>query len=106
MIGMEKRPVVPARVRRVPRAFSWVDHRLVRDGHLDGRSHAALALYLFLVTVGDSQGLSYWGENAVARRLRLELPALRTARSELEAAGLVAYEAPLWQVLELPGGAA
>jgi hypothetical protein len=42
----------------------------------------------------------------VARRLRLELPALRTARSELEAAGLVAYEAPLWQVLELPGGAA
>ena len=43
---------------------------------------------------------------AVARRLRLELPAMRTARSELEAAGLVAYEAPLWQVLELPGGAA
>ena len=80
---------MPARVRKVPRAFSWVDHRLVRDGHLDGRSHGALALYLFLVTVGDSQGLSYWGENAVARRLRVGLPALRTARSELEAAGLV-----------------
>lgn len=106
MIVAEKRPVVPARVRKVPRAFSWVDHRLVREGHIDGPSHAALALYLFLVTVGDSQGLSYWGEHAVARRLRLELPALRAARSELEAADLVAYEAPLWQVLALPGGAA
>ena len=102
MIRTEKRPVVPGRVRKVPGAFSWVDHRLVREGHIDGKSHAALALYLFLVTVSDSQGLSYWSENAVARRLRLELSALRAARSELEAASLAAYEAPIWQVLELP----
>lgn len=105
MIRTEKRPVMPARVREVPESFSWVDHRLVRERHLDRRSHAALALYLFLVTVGDSQGLSYWGENAVARRLRLELSALRAARAELEAADLVAYEAPLWQVLALPTSA-
>jgi len=91
-------------VRQIPSSFSWVDHRLVRENHLDGRSHAALALYLFLVTVGDAQGLSYWSENAVGRRLRLELSALRAARAELEAAGLVAYQAPIWQVLELPGG--
>jgi len=104
-MSVDKRPVVPARVRRIPESFSWVDHRLVRDSHLDGRSHAALALYLFLVTVGDAQGLSYWSENALGRRLRLELSALRAARTELEAAQLVAYEAPMWQVLELPGGA-
>jgi hypothetical protein len=104
-MSVDKRPVVPARVRRIPESFSWVDHRLVRDSHLDGRSHAALALYLFLVTVGDAQGLSYWSENALGRRLRLELSALRAARTELEAAQLVAYEAPIWQVLELPGGA-
>ena len=83
-----------------------LDHRLVRDGHIDGRSHAALALYLFLVTVGDSRGLSYWSQNAVARRRRLNLTALTAARGELAAAGLVAYEEPMWQVLELPGGAA
>jgi hypothetical protein len=106
MKGIVKVPVVPARVRRVPASFSWVDHRLVREGHVNGRSHAALALYLFLVTVADAQGLSYWSEKAVAGRLRLELSGLRAARAELEAAGLVAYEAPLWQVLELPGGAA
>jgi hypothetical protein len=101
-----KMPVVPARVRRVPESFSWVDHRLVRENHINGRSHAALALYLFLVTVADAQGLSYWSESALSRRLRLEVPRLREARAELEAADLVAYESPVWQVLALPGGAA
>jgi len=103
-----KMPVMPARVRRVPESFSWVDHRLVREGHINGRSHPALALYLFLVTVADAQGLSYWSENALARRLRLDLVRLREVRTELEAAGLVAYEPPVWQVLALPdrsGGA-
>lgn len=100
-----KMPVIPARVRQVPESFSWVDHRLVRENHLNGRSHAALALYLFLVTVADAQGLSYWSENSLGRRLRLELAQLRSARAELEAADLVAYEPPVWQVLALPGGA-
>lgn len=101
----EKVPVIPARVRRIPESFSWVDHRLVREGHVNGRSHAALALYLFLLTVADAQGLSYWSEQALGRRLQLETARLREVRAELEAAGLVAYEAPIWQVLELPGGA-
>lgn len=105
MGAVVKRPVVPARVRRVPGSFSWVDHRLVREGRIDGCSHAALALYLFLVTVADAEGLSYWSENALGRRLRLDLARLRAARAELEAADLVAYEAPIWQVLALPGGA-
>lgn len=105
-MGVMKMPVVPARVRRVPESFSWVDHRLVRENHINGqRSHAALALYLFLVTVADADGLSYWSENALLRRLGLDAPRLRSARAELEAASLVAYESPVWQVLELPGGA-
>ena len=104
-MGVMKMPVMPARVRRVPESFSWVDHRLVRENHINGRSHAALALYLFLVTVADAEGLSYWSEAALSRRLGLSVTGLREARAELEAASLVAYEAPVWQVLELPGGA-
>ena len=73
--------------------------------HIERCDAHAAALYLFLVTVADAQGLSYWSETAVARRLRLEVPRLRETRAELEAAGLVAYEPPVWQVLELPGGA-
>ena len=47
------------RQRQIPPSFSWVDHRLIRHAHLRGCDHSAWALYLFLVTVGDVQGLSY-----------------------------------------------
>jgi hypothetical protein len=56
-----KRVLNPNRVRHVPRQFSWIDQRLVRDGHTARCSAEALALYLFLVTVADAQGLSYYG---------------------------------------------
>ena len=57
-----KRVLCPERLRRVPPQFSWIDHRLVRDRHIAGRSAEALALYLFLVTVADGQGLSYYSD--------------------------------------------
>jgi hypothetical protein len=101
---IEKQPPLPERVRKIPESFSWVDHRLMREGHVQGRSAPALALYLALLTVADSQGLSYWSEEGLAKKLSLSLVRLREARSELEAADLVAYDSPIWQVLSLPGG--
>ena len=50
--------VLPGRVRQVPRQFSWIDHRLVRERFIDRCDAPAAALYLFLVTVGDAQGVS------------------------------------------------
>jgi len=55
-----KRLLCPERVRRVPARFSWLDHRLVRDHHIESCGPEALALYLLLVTVGDAEGLSYY----------------------------------------------
>ena len=55
-----KRVLDRERVRRIPAQFSWLDHRLVRDRHIERCNAAACALYLFLVTVGDAQGLSYY----------------------------------------------
>jgi len=89
----------PDRIRRVPRAFSWVDHRLVRDGHISRLSHEAQALYLFLVTVGDAEGLSYYSDAKAARLLSMEESMLRSARRNLCEAGLIAYRRPLYQVL-------
>lgn len=98
-----KRVLCPQRLRRVPEQFSWLDHRLVRDKHFAGRSAPALALYLFLVTVADGQGLSYYSDPTICRLLPLALdgPALARARQELIAAGLIAYGRPLYQVLAL-----
>ena len=96
-----REPLVPQRRRRVPRQFSWVDHHLVRDGHIEGRSAEALALYLFLVTVADADGLSWYSEAALCRMLSWAPPRLAQARAELREADLIAYRKPLYQVLDL-----
>ena len=57
---------LPDRIRKVPRQFSWIDHRLVRDHHIDRCSHGAAALYLFLVTVADAGGLSYYSDRTLS----------------------------------------
>lgn len=98
---MQKRLLVPSRVRRVPRQFSWVDQRLVRDRHIARCDSEALALYLFLVTVADARGLSFYADASIGRLLSLPPQRLEQAREALVGAGLIAYEAPLYQVLAL-----
>lgn len=96
-----KRILCPQRVRCVPKSFSWVDHRLVRDGHISLCSHEALALYLLLVTVADAEGLSYYSDPAVARLLGMNQATLATARGQLCQLELIVYQSPLYQVLSL-----
>jgi len=98
---MDKRPISLARLRTVPRQFSWVDQRLVRERYIDQLSHKACALYLFLVTVADAQGLSYYADPSICQRLSLTGPALHQARQGLITRGLVAYQRPLYQILAL-----
>ena len=78
-----KRIIDPARVRRIPAHFSWVDHRLVQDRHIERCDPYAAALYLFLVTVGDAQGLSYYSDNSLAERLSIALGRLSQSRDDL-----------------------
>ena len=93
--------VCPDRVRRVPNQFSWVDQRLVRDRHIGRLSHASAALYLFLVTVADARGLSYYSDATIRDRIAMDALVLEQARQELIHIGLVAYKKPLYQVLSL-----
>jgi hypothetical protein len=94
------------RVRQVPPQFSWLDHRLVRDGFSRRCAPEALALYLVLVTVGDAEGLSYYGEASLAKLINVPAARLPAMREALVRADLVAYGRPIYQVLELPEGRA
>ena len=96
-----KRLLRPERLRQVPPSFNWVDHRLVRDHHLDRCDCTALALYLFLITVCDVQGLSFYSDASVCRRLKIDPLQLSAARVQLEQTGLIAFHKPLYQVLGL-----
>jgi hypothetical protein len=78
-----------------------VDQRLVRERYIDQLTPEACALYLFLVTVADAQGLSYYADSSLAQRLSLSIPLLHQARQALTQQGLVAYRRPLYQVLAL-----
>ncbi len=100
-----KRVLRPERLRQVPRQFSWVDQGLVQRGLIDRCDARAAALYLFLVTVCDAQGMSYYGAATLAPRLRLSTEELGAARAQLIELELIAYQPPLYQVLALPRAA-
>lgn len=97
----DKVPIYPHMIRRVPEQFSWVDHRLVRERYIDGLSNSAAALYLFLVTVSDARGMSYYGDASLQKRLGMNEEMLGKAREVLVEQRLIAFRKPLYQVLAL-----
>lgn len=101
---MKKRVLNPERLRKVPPQFSWIDHRLVHENYFTRCDHSSWALYLFLVSVADVDGLSYYSDASLMRRLKMEEIGLCTSRRQLIQNGLIAYEKPLYQVLSLDPG--
>jgi len=97
----DKVPIYPHMIRRVPDQFSWVDHRLVRERYIDSLSNSAAALYLFLVTVSDARGMSYYGDASLKKRLDMNEDMLGKAREALVEQRLIAFRKPLYQVLAL-----
>ena len=56
--------------------------------------------------MADAEGLSYYSEASLMRRLNMDLVVLSASRRQLIQAGLIAYEKPFYQVLSLePVGA-
>lgn len=98
---MHKHPISLGKLRTVPSQFSWVDQRLVRERYIDQLTHPACALYLFLVTVADAQGLSFYADRSLCQRLSMTGNVLHQARQALIQLGLIAYRRPLYQVFAL-----
>lgn len=98
---MKKRVLNPERLRKIPAQFSWVDHRLVRENYFVRCEHSSWALYLFLTSVADVDGLSYYSDASLMRRLKMDAPGLSASRRQLIQAGLLAYEKPFYQILGL-----
>ena len=96
-----KTPILNKRVRKIPQSFSWKDHRLVRDRHIELCSHAQATLYLFLACVSDDKGLSFYGDQSIMPRLSMDHQGLNKARSGLIKSSLIAWQKPVYQVLSL-----
>ncbi|NOQ79290.1 MAG: hypothetical protein GQ546_07800 [Gammaproteobacteria bacterium] len=91
----------PGQLRQIPSQFSWIDHRLVRDGHFESCSCEAMAFYLFLLTVADQKGLSYYSQPSLMKQLNIGTLKFTQARTELIQTKLIAYKHPLYQILSL-----
>ncbi len=89
---------------RWAKSYSIVDHQLLHGGFFQKLSYQPLALYLFLVVVGDAQGRSYYADHTIEGILRLSDKDLCLAREALIQAGLIDYHRPYWWVRNLGRG--
>ena len=82
----------PQRVRRIAGSFAWIDHRLLRGGHLAVMTHAEQSLYLFLALAADRHGVSFYRQEKIGDLLGLDDQAFTVARDRLIELGLLAFE--------------
>lgn len=99
---MRAEPLEPRRVRYPKGAYGWVDLRIVTDGHLEGLGSEAALVYLFLCTVGNRSGLSFWRRARIAQMLNLAPVEIDGALARLIAADLIAANDRVVQVLPVP----
>jgi hypothetical protein len=95
-------PFHPERVRRIPGSFSWIDRRLIHFNVLPHLTKDEKVLYFFLITVGNQDGVSYYGPRKIRLHTGLSDEELKAARMGLEEMDLAAYRFPFYQVLSLP----
>jgi hypothetical protein len=86
---------------RRARSYSIVDHQLLHGGFFQRLSHEALALYLFLIVVGDRAGKSFYAERTIMGKLRLSTLIFSEALESLIQEGLVEYRRPNFWVRNL-----
>jgi len=101
-IMVRKRILVSDRVRQVNGSFAFIPHRFLSGGFLASLSRVELLLYFFLVVASDRYGLSYYGRNSICSILNVSEDEYCSARDQLIAGDLIAFNGSLFQVLELP----
>jgi len=100
----------PDHVRSIRGSFAWLDHRLLREGHLQRLTLEDLGVYVFLVLVADKQGVSWYNHEKICLALALSWEEFREARDRLIERDLIAFEPfhrggvdGYYQVLSVPG---
>lgn len=99
---MRVEPLEPRRVRYPKGAYGWADQKIVTEGYLQALGCPGALVYLFLCTVGNREGLSFWSRSRMARILNLTLEAIDEALRALIAADLIAVTDRIVQVLPVP----
>ena len=92
----------PDRVRKINGSFAFIEHRFLGDGFFASLDHHELLLYLFLVIVGDRNGISFYGYDKICTLLRFSIDEYTLARDSLMKKDLISFDVKFFQVLSLP----
>jgi hypothetical protein len=85
-------PVIPNCIRKIPRHFAWLDHRLRTEQWFADFEPEEFALYLFLALAADQYGLSCWRLDIIERAMPVfSRHQLWNARKELVRKRLLAF---------------
>jgi len=98
----ETTPLCPHRVRKITGSFAFIEHRFIRNGFFSSLSHQELLLYVFLVLVGDRNGISYYSYDKICTVLRICVDEYILVRNGLIKKDLIAFDGQIFQVLSLP----
>lgn len=99
---INKRILIPDRVRHPNGRFSFIPHRFLLDGFLKSLSTPEQVLYFFLSLAADKNGISYYGPKSICTQLHMGEDVYQPTLEALLAKDLVAYDGRLFQVLSLP----
>jgi len=101
---IETYPLEPNRNRQITGNFAFIEHRFLHDGFWGSLDHHQLLLYLFLIIVGDRNGLSYYSYDKICTLLRISVDEYILARNTLIDRNMIAFDGYYFQVLSLPEG--
>ncbi len=99
---INKTILCPDRIRKISGSFAFIEHRFLRDGFFASLDHHELLLYLFLVIVGDRNGISFYSYDKICTLLRFSVDEHVLARDSLIEKDLIAFDGKFFQVLSLP----
>lgn len=97
-------PIDHLRIRKIRGSFSQIEHRFINERFIDCLEKEEIPLYLFLVSVGDKKGISFYSSERIASILKTSVTSLEKARQGLKEKGFIAYSQAVYQVLDLPSG--
>lgn len=97
-----RRVLRPDSIRRLEKPFGWIPLRLVTSGLLARLHPDEKLLYLFLSTVADKYGVSFYGDRRLERELGIDSARIAEARHGLMRRQLIVVSGLTVQLLPLP----
>jgi hypothetical protein len=99
---IQKKLLLPERVRRIEGSFAFIEHRFLRAGFWRNLHPQERLLYVLLVLASDRHGLSYYSYDKLCSLLDITADDYIEARDGLIDQDLLAFDGTLFQVLSLP----